>query len=55
MFRSIILRLGKFSEKILDKTKTHILFSLTLSPEKRAVNEIMWKSMVQPDEPQMTI
>ena len=34
--------------------KGHILFSITFS-ENRAVYEKMWKNMVQPDRPQMTI
>jgi hypothetical protein len=39
-------------EKFLGKIK-HILCSITFS-ENRAVYEIMWKNMVQPDRPQMT-
>jgi hypothetical protein len=36
------------------KIKTHILGSTTFL-ENRAVYEIMWKNIVQPDRPQMTI
>jgi hypothetical protein len=38
------------SEKVVEKIKTHILF-----PENRAFYEIMWKNIVEPDRPQMTI
>jgi hypothetical protein len=39
-----------FQTKFVDKTKTHILCSITFS-QNRAVYEIMWKNMVQPDRP----
>jgi hypothetical protein len=42
--------LGKFVEKI----KTHLLCSITFF-ENRAVYEIMWKNMADPDRPQMPI
>jgi hypothetical protein len=45
----------KVSEKKLKKKfKLHIYVQL-LSPENRAVYEIMWINMVEPDRPQMTI
>jgi hypothetical protein len=37
-----------------EKIKTHILRLITFS-EKRAVYEIMWKNIVKPGRPQMTI
>jgi hypothetical protein len=43
-----------FSAEVVDTIKTHILCWVTFS-ENRAVYEIMWKSAVQPDRPQMTI
>jgi hypothetical protein len=43
-----------FQTKVVEKIKTHILFSVTF-PENRAVYEIMWKNMVQGNRPQMTI
>jgi hypothetical protein len=43
-----------FQTKVIEKIKTHILCSITFSAN-RAVCEIMWKSMVEPDRPQMTI
>jgi hypothetical protein len=42
-----------FQTKFAEKIETHILCSITLS-ENRAVYE-MWKNMVEPDRPQMTI
>jgi hypothetical protein len=42
------------SEKIVEKIKTHISCSVIFS-ENRAVYEIMWKNMVEPDRPQMAI
>jgi len=45
-----------FQTKVVEKIKTHILCSVTFfPPENLAVDEIMWKSIVQPDRPQMTI
>jgi hypothetical protein len=44
-----------FPTKFVEKIKTHILFSVTFfAPENRAVYEIMWKNMVEPERPQMT-
>jgi hypothetical protein len=37
-----------------EKQNTHFMLN-NLFPEDRAVYEIMWKNMVQPDRPQMTI
>ena len=46
-----------FQTKVVEKIKTHILCSVTspTPPENRAVNEIMWKNIVDPDRPQMLI
>jgi hypothetical protein len=43
-----------FQIKVVDKTKTQILFSIT-SSTNRAVYEIMWKNMVERGRPQMAI
>ena len=43
-----------FHTKIVAKTKTHILSSVTFT-DNRAVYEIMWKRMVETGRPQMTI
>ena len=44
-----------FQSRAVNKMKTHVLCRLTFIFENRAVYEIMWKNMVQPDKPQMTI
>jgi hypothetical protein len=45
-----------FQTKFLDKIKTHILCPVTFSPcQNSAVYEMMWKNIVQPDRPQMTV
>jgi hypothetical protein len=43
------------SDKVVEKIKTHIVGPITVFSENRAVCEIMWKNIVQPDRPQMTI
>ena len=42
-----------FQEKVGEKIKTGNLYSVTFS-ENRAVYEMMWNIMVQPDSPQKT-
>jgi hypothetical protein len=44
-----------FQTEVVEKVKTHMLFSVLFFSENRAVYEIMWKNMVEPDRPQMTI
>jgi hypothetical protein len=44
-----------FQTKVVEKIKTHFSCSLTFFFENRTVYEIMWKNMVEPDRPQMTI
>jgi hypothetical protein len=41
--------------EVVEKIKTHILCSVTSFFENRAVDEIMWKNIIEPDRPQMTI
>jgi len=54
--RSVLLRMRNFSEKVVEKIKTHILCSVTFfSPKNRAVYEIMWKYFVEPGRSLMTI
>jgi hypothetical protein len=43
-----------FQAKIVENQNTHFMFSDFFS-ENRAVYEIMWKNMVEPDRPQITI
>jgi len=42
-------------KKVLEKIKTHILFSLIFFFENRAFYGIMWKNNVQPSKLQITI
>ena len=44
-----------FQTKAVEKTKIHVLFSITFFFENFTVYEITWKNVVQPDRPQMTI
>jgi len=46
--------MGSVSDKIVEKTKTHILRSVIFSFEIRALCEIIWKNIVQHGRPQMT-
>jgi len=39
---------------VVEKINKHILCSVTFSPENRAVYEIMWENMVQPERPHIT-
>jgi len=40
---------------VVEKITTHILGSITFFSKNRAVYEIMWKNMVQPDRSQMKV
>jgi ribosomal protein S26 len=42
------------SDKSCTEIKTHILCSVTF-PQNRAVDEMMWKNMVETEKPQMTV
>jgi len=42
-----------FQTKFVDKIKSHFMFNNFL-PERRAVYEIMWKSIAEPGRPQVT-
>jgi hypothetical protein len=45
-----------FQTEFVEKIKTHILCSVTFFfLENRAVYEIMWKNIVEPDRPQVTL
>jgi hypothetical protein len=41
--------------QVVEKIKTHMLYSVTPFPENRAVYEIMWGNIAEPDRPLMTI
>jgi hypothetical protein len=50
----LLLRMRKmFQTKVVEKIKTHISCSITFF--NRAIYEIMWKNILEPDMPQMTI
>jgi len=44
-----------FQTKVVEKIKTYILCSMVFFFENRAVYQIMWKNVVEPGRPQMTI
>jgi hypothetical protein len=44
-----------FPTKDAQKIKTHILCSITFFFLNHSIYEIMWKNIVEPDRPQMTI
>jgi hypothetical protein len=44
-----------FQTEVIEKIKTHIIRSVTFSPEIRVVYEITRKNMVVPDRPQRII
>ena len=43
-----------FQTRVVEKIKTHILFSILFS-ENHSVYEIMWENMVERGRPQLTI
>jgi hypothetical protein len=43
-----------FQKKVIEKIRTHMLCSVTLS-ENYTVFEILWRNMVDADRPQMAI
>jgi len=43
-----------FQTKVVDKIKAHILCLITFF-QKWWVSEMIWKIMVEPDKPQMTV
>jgi hypothetical protein len=44
-----------FQTKVIEKIKTHYMFSNFFSPENPAFYEIVWKNIAEPDRPQMAI
>ena len=49
-----LLECEMFDIKVVQKIKTHFMSSNIFS-EYRAVYEVIWKNMVQPDRPQLTV
>jgi len=53
--RSVLLRMGHVSDKIVEKTKkTHFMFSKFIF-ENHVTYVIIWKNIVDADRPQITI
>ena len=52
--RSVLKMRYLSDKKVVEKIKTHILCSIIFF-ENRTVCEIMWRNIIQPDRPQMTI
>ena len=50
----ILLEWEIFQKKAVERINTHIMFS-KIVPQIRAVFEIMWRNMLQPDRAQVTI
>ena len=44
-----------FQTEVVEKIKTHILCSVIFLSENRAVCEVTWKNMVEPDRSHMAI
>ena len=54
--RSVLLRMKYFLDKFVEKIKTHVMSNLFFFFfENRSVYEIMWKYMVRPDRPKITV
>jgi hypothetical protein len=53
--RSVLLRMRNVSDKSCRDIQNTHLCSATFCSENRAVYEIMWKNVVEPDRPQMII
>ena len=49
------LELEMFQAKVVEKIKTHILYSVTFFSESGALYEIMYKNMVELDRQQMKV
>jgi hypothetical protein len=53
-FAEFLLLREMFHTKFVEKIRTHFIYNNFLSVN-RAVHELMWKNVVGPDRPQMTI
>ena len=42
-------------KRCIENQNTHFMFNNLSTQKNRAVYEIMWKNIVEPDRPQMTI
>ena len=53
--RLYLLRMINVWTKVVEKIKTHLLFSITFFSEKHPIYEVIWKNKVEPDRSRMTI
>ena len=51
----IYFRMRNVSDKIVEKIKTHFMFSNIFSYENCAIHKIKWKNIVKPERPLMTV
>ena len=47
--RSVLLRMRNISDKTVEKIKTHMLFSNSPTPDIRAVYDIIWRNVLEPE------
>jgi len=53
-----VLRMRNISDKVVKKIKTHFIFSNSFFKtffKNHAIDDIMWKNIVEPDRSQMTV
>ena len=43
-----------FQTEVVEKIKTHFILNYS-TPENRTIYQVMWKSIVEPGRPQMTV
>ena len=55
IFRSVLRRMRHALDRLVEKIKTHVVWSIAFFFENHAFYEIIWKNIVQPDRTQMTI
>jgi len=56
MSHSVLIRMRNVSDRVVEKIKTHVSCSIMFFFfENRIMYETMWKNIVEPDRPQMTI
>jgi hypothetical protein len=53
--RSLLLTMGNISDKTCTEKKNTLYVQKIIFFSKSAVYEIIWKNVVEPDRPQMTI
>ena len=53
--RSALLRTANVSKDLVDKIKTHILCPIIFFFENRTAYGMVWKNIVEPDRPQISI